>query len=196
MKKITVREIMKLGPCYTKEQVKDLIGEGKTPLEILDLSISKNDKFWLLLRSEYISERNLHLLACDFAQEVAHMNPDPRVQAAIDAKRLWIDGKITDEELKKAKAAAYAAYAAADAAYAAAAARAAAYAAAADAAARAWAVAYAARAAEAAYAYAATYAAAWAADAAYAAASAACANIETKQIERVRQVFIDMEEIK
>ena len=200
MKKITVEEIMKLKPCsdYPEEKVKDLIGNGKTPLEILDLPISKSDKFWLLLRPEYISERNLHLLACDFAQDVAHMNPDPRVQAAIDAKRLWVDGKITDEELKKAKAAAYAAYAATRAAayaacaYAAAAARAAASAADADAAARAWAVAYAARAAEAAYAYAATYAAAWARDAAYAAASAACANVETKQIEMVRKVFIDM----
>jgi len=163
MKKITVREIMKLSPCYTKEQVKDLIGSRKTPLEILDLEISKSDKFWLLLRSDYISERNLHLLACDFAQEVVYLKPDIRVQAAIDAKRLWIDGKITDEELKKA---------AEDVAYAAswAAARAASWA-----------------------AY--TAAAAWAA---YAAArgAAGAADVETKQIEMVKKVFIDMEEIK
>ena len=75
MKKITVREIMELKPCsdYPEEKVKVLIGGGKTPLEILDLDIPKNDKFWLLLRPEYISERNLHLLACDFTQEVAHL---------------------------------------------------------------------------------------------------------------------------
>ena len=118
MKKITVEGIMKLEPCYTytKEKVRGLIGEGKTPLEILDLPISKNDKFWLLLRSEYIPERQLHLLACNFAQEVAYLNPDPKVQAAIDAKRLWVDNKITDEELKIASAAARAAARAADAA--------------------------------------------------------------------------------
>ena len=168
MKKITVEEIMKLEPCYTKEQVKDLIGKGKTPLEILDLPISKNDKFWLLLRPEYIPIKQFHILACDFAQDVAHMNPDPRVQAVIDAKRLWIDGKITDEELKKASDAA------ADAASAT---RAAAYAA--DAA---W---------SAADAAAATRAAAYAA--AYADVDI---NIGTKQIEMVRKVFIDMEEIK
>ena len=168
MKKITVREIMKLKPCsdYPEEKVKDLIGNGKTPLEILDLPISKNDKFWLLLRPEYISERNLHLLACDFAQEVAYLNPDPSVQAAIDAKRLWVDNKITDEELKiasDAAGAAWAARAAADAAYAA--------------------YAHAAWAADAA-AYAVAVAAAWAAT--------ADADIETKQIEMVRKVFIDM----
>ena len=138
MKKITVREIMKLEPCYTKEQVKGLIGSGKTPLEILDLEIPKNDKFWLLLRSEYISERQLYLLACNFAQEVAYLNPDPRVQAAIDAERLRVDNGA-------------AAYAADDA----------------DAACAAW--------------------------AACAADAAARANIETKQIEMVRKVFIDME---
>ena len=151
MKKITVREIMKLGPCdrYNIFTIFKLIKFGKTPLEILGLPISKSDKFWLLLRPDYIPIKQLHILACDFAQEVAYLNSDPRVQAAIDAKRLWIDGKITDEELKKARDAAYAAYAAARAA-----------------------------------------------DAASAAASAARANIETKQIEMVKQIFIDMEEIK
>jgi len=160
MKKITVREIMKFGPCdrYNVFTVFKLIKFGKTPLEILDLPISKSDKFWLLLRSDYIPEKQLHLLACDFAQEVAYLNSDPGVQAAIDAKRLWIDGKITDEELKKA---------AEDVAYAASWAAARATSAAADA------------------------AAAWAAN-----AWAAWADTETKQIEMVRKVFIDMEEIK
>ena len=158
MKKITVREIMKFGPCdpYNVFTVFKLIKFGKTPLEILDLPISKSDKFWLLLRPKYISERNLHLLACDFAQEVAYLNSNPRVQAAIDAKRLWIDGKITDEELKKA---------AEDVAYAAFWAAARATSAAADA------------------------AAAWA-------AYADAADVETKQIEMVKQIFIDMGEIK
>ena len=176
MKKITVEEIMKLKPCsdYPEEKVKDLIGNGKTPLEILDLPISKSDKFWLLLRSDYIPEKRLHLLACNFAQEVAHMNSDPSVQAAIDAKRLWIDGKITDEELKKASDAAWftavraAPWSAAKAA--------------------AWVAAYAAADS--------TWAARAAARAARAAAAAGAADIETKQIEMVKKVFIDMEVTK
>ena len=175
MKKLTVREIMKLEPCYTKEKVKDLIGNGKTPLEILDLPISKSDKFWLLLRPKYIPEKRLHLLACDFAQEVAYLNPDPSVQAAIDTKRLWVDNKITDEELKIASDAAWST-----------AVRAAPWSAARAAA----------NAARAAGAAAARAAGAAAARAAGAAARAADADIETKQIEMVRKVFIDMGEIK
>ena len=174
MKKITVREIMKLGPCYTKEQVKNLIGEGKTPLEILDLPISKSDKFWLLLRSDYIPIKQLHILACDFAQEVAYLNSDPSVQAAIDSKRLWVDNKITDEELKKASDAAWAVYVRAAPWAAAKAAADAARAASCDANAD-WA------------AWAAARAAAWAA-----VAAAWAADVETKQIEMVRKVFIDM----
>ena len=171
MKKITVREIMKFGPCdrYNVFTVFKLIKFGKIPLEILDLPISKSDKFWLLLRPEYIPIKQLHILACDFAQDVAHMNPDPRVQAAIDAKRLWIDGKITDEELEKAADAARAASWDADAA--------------------AWATAKDTAAWAAARAYA---AASSATDAAARAAWAARADTETKQIERVRKVFIDM----
>jgi len=190
MKKITVREIMKFGPCdrYNVFTVFKLIKFGKTPLEILDLPISKSDKFWLLLRPEYISERNLHLLACNFVQEVVHLNSDSSVQAAIDAKRLWVDNKITDEELKIASAAAWVAAATA--------ARAAAWvAAAADAAAATTAARAAARAAASAAARAAAWAA-WDAAAAWVAAAAADVDIETKQIEMVRKVFIDMGEIK
>jgi len=176
MKKITVREIMKLGPCsyYSEEKVTDLIGEGKTPLEILDLEIPKSDKFWLLLRPEYIPIKQLHILAPDFAQEVAYLNPDPSVQAAIDAKRLWVDNKITDEELEKVYAAAWsttvraAPWSAAKAA--------------------AWVAAYAAADS--------TWAARAAARAARAAAAAGAADIETKQIEMVKKVFIDMEVTK
>jgi len=39
MNKITVAQIMKWKPCsdYPEEQVKKLIGRGKTPAQILDL---------------------------------------------------------------------------------------------------------------------------------------------------------------
>ena len=105
--KITVDQIMAWRPCseYTRERVTELIGKGKTPLQIAKLKISAQDRLWVLLREEIIPARELHLLACDFAQAVAHLNPDPRVQAAIDAKRLWVDGKITDAQLAAAEAA-------------------------------------------------------------------------------------------
>ena len=116
--KITVNQIMVWNPCheYTKERVTKLIGKGKTPLQIAKLKIPAQDILWVLLREEIIPARELHLLACDFAQAVAHLNLDPRVQAAIDAKRLWVDGKITNEQLSAAGAAARAAREAAGAA--------------------------------------------------------------------------------
>ncbi len=49
MKKITVSQIMKWGPCdrYPKERVRELIGRGKTLLEILYLYIPVRDRLWV-----------------------------------------------------------------------------------------------------------------------------------------------------
>jgi len=106
---ITTEQIMSWHPCdrYNEGIVSDLIGDGKTPIEITELEITIEDRLWVLLRNDVIPEMDLHSLACDFAQEVAYLNPDPRVQAAIDAKRKWIAGKISDKELEAARAAAW-----------------------------------------------------------------------------------------
>jgi len=104
MKKITVKQIMAWGPCaeYPDSRVQELIGRGKTPFEILGLNIPLQDRLWVLLHKEIVPESLLHLLSCDFAEMVVHLNPDSRVQAAITAKRNWIDGKVTDEKLDAA----------------------------------------------------------------------------------------------
>jgi len=108
---ITTEQIMSWRPCgrYDESIVSGLIGDGKTPLEIAELEITIEDRLWVLLRTEIIPEMDLHSIACDFAQAVSHLNQDPRVQAAIDAKRKWIVGQISDEELEAARAAAWAA---------------------------------------------------------------------------------------
>ena len=49
----------------------------------------------------------IRLLACDFAQAVAHFNADPRVQAAIDVARRYASGNATVDERWVAYAAAY-----------------------------------------------------------------------------------------
>lgn len=115
MKKITVEQIMKWRPCseYPKSQVQKLIGKGKTPIEILDLDIPILDRFWVLFREEIIPERQLQLLACDFLEQVLLIfekkyHKDGESRKAIEAKRLWLDGKLSDGELKKAQNAAYA----------------------------------------------------------------------------------------
>jgi len=102
---ITTEQIMSWRPCgrYDESIVSGLIGDGKTPLEIAELEITIEDRLWVLLRQDIIPEIQLHSLACDFAQAVSHLNQDPRVQAAIDAKRKWIAGKISDKELEAAR---------------------------------------------------------------------------------------------
>ena len=57
--------------------------------------------------------RELHLFACDEAERALNTLPasgvDPRSREAIRVKRLWIDDKVTDEELAAAWDAAWAA---------------------------------------------------------------------------------------
>lgn len=83
-----------------------------TRLEFLELEkISDRDKLWVMLRPETLSEKQLHLLACDFAESVLHFfeneyPDDRRPRQAIEAKRRWVSGEISDSELQTASAAA------------------------------------------------------------------------------------------
>jgi hypothetical protein len=81
--------------------------EDKIPLvRILDTN-GIDDAIWSL-------RANLHpeaakysrLYACDSAERVAHLNLDPRVQAAIDTGRRYAHGEATDAELSAAAEAA------------------------------------------------------------------------------------------
>jgi len=186
LKNITLQRLLSWGPCedYRDEAVLLKLTGGRkslTPLQICDLDIPVVDKLWVLLRSQIIPGKELHLLACDFAEAVLHLfegvcPADKRPRAAIEAKRRWIAGEITDSELAAAWAAAWAArdaaWAARDAAWAAARA-AAAWAAARDA------------------AWDAAWAAAWAAARDAAAWAAAWAAARDAQLEMVRKVLED-----
>ena len=143
--------------------MRELIGDGKTPLEILNLDIPAMDRLWVVLRPEIIPERELRLLACAFARTSLPLYErdypeDARPRTAIETAERYARGSATREELAAAEAAAWAAAwaaaaSAAEAAWAAAraAARAAASAAARAAARAAEAAAWAARDAEAAF---------------------------------------------
>jgi len=131
MKSVTVEQVIAWKPCglhedddgvnYTPQRIKHLFAghESLTARDGVQLyhdgKISAEDCVWYLLHNEFLSDRQMHLLACDFAEAVVHLcGDDPRPQAAIDAKRAWVDGKICDDELAAAYAAARAAaYAAA-----------------------------------------------------------------------------------
>ena len=104
-------------PCseYTESRVKELIGKGKTPLEILELEIPAEDRLWVVLRNEIIPENDLHELACKFAEQAlraerkAGREPHPDSWKAIKVKRQWLKKKATAEQLQAARSAAWSA---------------------------------------------------------------------------------------
>jgi hypothetical protein len=109
--KITAEQIISWEPCprYPAALVRELVGDGVTVEQILETNeISHDDKMWLLLREQVFSGKQLHELACRFAEYALSKvnNPDPRSIEAIRVKRLWIAGKATDEELDDAREAA------------------------------------------------------------------------------------------
>ena len=128
MKTVTVEQFREFGPCWLETAE----GRGKfariaaiknewTALDVLNLpNVSAQDKFWSVLREEFIEAPILHEFACRCAEYALSFveSPDPRSIAAIEAKRKWLRGEITDVELYVARVAARAA--ARDAAWAAA----------------------------------------------------------------------------
>jgi hypothetical protein len=124
MKRYTINDMLDWHPCerYTKESLKDLMGRKKSVslIEILTCDISDNDAIWAACRA--MDDRARRHFACDCAESVLHLAPDPRSTEAVRVARLFADGKATDEELAAARDAAWAAArdAARDAAWAAA----------------------------------------------------------------------------
>jgi hypothetical protein len=113
---ITVELVMSWGPCddYPESRVRDLFGDGLTPLQVCDLDIPAKDRLWLLLREEVIEARELRLLACRWAERVAPLydsaHPeDPACRNTIAVVRRYALGEATDDELVAAEAAALAA---------------------------------------------------------------------------------------
>ena len=137
MKTVTVEQFKSFRPCWleTAEGRKRFariaaIRDEWTALDVLNLpNVSAADKLWSVLREEFIDAPILHEFACRCAEYALSFmdNPDPRSIAAIEAKRKWLRGEITDMELRAARdvaryAARYAAwyaarYAARDAAW-------------------------------------------------------------------------------
>lgn len=112
MKTVTVEQFRKFGPCWleTVEGRRKFariaaIKNEWTALDVLNLpDVSAQDKFWSVLREEFIEAPILHEFACRCAEYALSFveSPDPRSIAAIEAKRKWLRGEITDAELDAA----------------------------------------------------------------------------------------------
>ena len=118
LKTCTAKGVMSWEPCcppYSVEYVRTLFAGRRRvdALDILSMRIPYEDRLWAVLRPKLIPERILHEYACWCAkwtlkrEREAGREPDPRSWEAIRIKRLWLAGKVTDEELAKAKSAAW-----------------------------------------------------------------------------------------
>jgi len=116
MKAVTVDQVMAWEPCqeYTRERVEALFAgrEALTAADIVNLvDIPALDKMFAILHPEFLTEQQAHYLACDFAETALpafeRLFPtDTAPRLAVEAKRAWIRGEISDEELIAARAAA------------------------------------------------------------------------------------------
>ena len=107
---VTRDELTAMQPCGLEERLK-LFGrrESLNTKQALAAGVSISDVLWVAGKLGHKRECVLFALRC--AQRVAHLNTDPRVQAALDATQAWLDNP-TDETAGVAGAAGAAAWAA------------------------------------------------------------------------------------
>ena len=107
----TLNRIREHGPCEPGWR-KLLTGLGKTHADDEPLSFARiveinglDDALWCCrAEPQYAKEWRLFAVWC--ARQVEHLNPDPRVKAAIDTAERYAHGDATDSELTLTRAAA------------------------------------------------------------------------------------------
>ena len=113
--RVTLDEFLSFNPCWRNSEkgrrrlryYARKLGGSADALEILALRrISADERFWALLREEFIPAPILHECACRCAEDALSRiyKPDPRSINAIAVKRRWIAGEATDAELTAAAA--------------------------------------------------------------------------------------------
>ena len=122
MKTVTVGQFKSFRPCWLEtEKGREkfariaAIRNEWTALDVLNLpDVSAQDKLWSVLREEFIDAPILHEFACRCAEYALTFvrEPDSRSIAAIEAKRKWLRGEISNDDLTAAWAARAAAWAA------------------------------------------------------------------------------------
>ncbi len=117
LKTVTPEQFKTFGPCWlgTAEgrerfRIVSVLRPEWTALDVLALpDVSAKDKLWSVLREDFLPSELLHEFACRCAEYALTFveNPDPRSVAAIEAKRAWLRGEITDTARDTARDAAW-----------------------------------------------------------------------------------------
>ena len=81
-------------------------------LQILALKIPVGDRFWAILKHEFLSDKDLRLFTCDCAEHTLHFfeekfPADKRPRDCIAVARRFASGEATGEEMAAAWAAAW-----------------------------------------------------------------------------------------
>lgn len=114
MKTVTLEQFMEFDPCWLKtdegrERLRRIaaLRPEWTAIDVLNLpDVSEDDKLWAVLREEFIDAPILHEFACrcaEYALLSVTRKPNPRYASAIDAKRKWVRGEISCEDLLSAR---------------------------------------------------------------------------------------------
>jgi len=122
MKVLTIQTLRNYKPCYDplRHLSEDWTG---TALDIVMLDkIPWQDRLWVVMRSDLLSDKLMRLFAVWCARQVQHLMTNQRSLNALDVAEKFANGLVGNEELNSARAAAWVAWAdaAADAAWAAA----------------------------------------------------------------------------
>ena len=99
LKTITVPMIRDWQPCYdpTEKLPEDWTG---TVLDVLGLEcVSVADRFWVILRSDFLSEKLMRLFAVWCARQVEHLMEDQISKDALNVAERFANGQATLEEL-------------------------------------------------------------------------------------------------
>lgn len=89
-------------PCYDPSRffAEDWTG---TVLDILkDDRIPHEDRLWVALRTELVTERTMRLFAVWSARQIQHLMKNPRSIEAIDVAERFANGEATEQELAAA----------------------------------------------------------------------------------------------
>lgn len=107
MKQINLELIRSFNPCYnpTKYLPEDWTG---TAIDLLNIKeIPFEDALWVLMRTDFVSEKLMRLFAVWCARQVQHLMKDKRSLDALDVAERFANGVATTQELDAAREAAW-----------------------------------------------------------------------------------------
>ena len=106
MKKFTIEDIRKFGPCYDPEKYLTEDWSGSI-LNILDKKdVLFEDRLWVVLRTDFVSEKFMRLFSVWCARQVQHLMNDDSSIKALDVAEAFANGLASKVELAAARSAA------------------------------------------------------------------------------------------